>query len=690
MNIKSINIFAKYLNRRQWAFLLVILLMAIIAIVWFMPRDSTFGYRYVVGKPWAYATLTASHDFPILKAEAQLQHERDSLHVYHRPYVRVDMELGNETLRKLRADYKAHLATRLPVFWRPHVERLMASVYQAGILDASVYESLRYAGVHEVMFVRHNTATPVLLSSIYTPKTAYRYLLEQDTINYPAAQMRAVDLNVYLQANLTYDSLKSETALQELLATVSPAVGMVQAGQRIVDKGEIVSPAIAAVLESMEQAAEKRTGSSGKNAFLLLLGQVIFVVIVFSSYLLYIVVYRRDYVTRHNVILLMFTLITGFTVLTYMFVHFGLTNVYIIPFAMIPIVLHVLLDSRTAFMAYFTTIMLCSVAMTNSYQFVILQMLAGVVAAFGLHELTRRSQLFYISGVIVCFYSLIYGAMCMVSMSNMSAIDPNMFLDFIINGILLLLAYPLLYGIERIFGFTSNVALVELSDTNNKLLRRLSEEAPGTFHHTIQVSNLAAAAADRIGVNAQLVRTGALYHDIGKLQNPQFFTENQSGVNPNDQLSYEQAAKVVIAHVADGLRLAEQAKLPRLIKDFIATHHGKGVAKYFLVSWQNEHPGQEPDWEKFSYPGPNPQTSEAAILMMADSVEAASRSLKECTDENLTELINRIIDSQIEAGYFQDTPLTFRDITQIKAVFREKLRSIYHLRVSYPEAKTPV
>jgi putative nucleotidyltransferase with HDIG domain len=278
--------------------------------------------------------------------------------------------------------------------------------------------------------------------------------------------------------------------------------------------------------------------------------------------------------------------------------------------------------------------------------------------------------------------------MCLIGINELSAApDVQMYLSLLLNGVLLLLAYPLLYGIERVFGFTSNVTLVELSNTNNRLLRRLSEEAPGTFQHTIQVSNLAAAAADRIGANAQLVRTGALYHDIGKLSNPQFFTENQNGLNPNDQLSYEQAAKVVIAHVPDGLRLAEQAKLPRMIKDFISTHHGKGVAKYFLVSWQNEHPDQKPDREKFTYPGPNPMTRETAILMMADGIEAASRSLSEHTDESLSALIDRIIDGQMEEGFFRDCPLTFRDIPSIKAVFREKLRSIYHPRVNYPEAR---
>ena len=260
-------------------------------------------------------------------------------------------------------------------------------------------------------------------------------------------------------------------------------------------------------------------------------------------------------------------------------------------------------------------------------------------------------------------------------------------LNFIINGLLLLFTYPLLFILEKTFGFTSNVTLVELSNINNKLMRQMSEVAPGTFQHSLQLANLTAAAANRIDANSQLVRTGAMYHDIGKMLNPAFFTENQSGVNPHDQLDFRQSAQIVISHVTDGLKLADKYNLPQVIKDFISTHHGKGLTKYFYISYQNAHPGEEVDKEMFRYPGPNPFTKEQAILMMADSVEAASRSLPQYTEESISALVEKIIDSQVQEGYFKECPITFKDIATVKAVFKEKLKTMYHTRISYPELK---
>ena len=365
----------------------------------------------------------------------------------------------------------------------------------------------------------------------------------------------------------------------------------------------------------------------------------------------------------------------------------NLLNVYILPFAMIPIIIGIFLDSRTAFMAHVTIILLCSISLRFPHEFIILQTGAGMVAIYSLRELSQRSQLLRTAAIVFVCYALLYFAFELIHEDDLTKLNTRMYIYFGINGILLLFAYPLLFILEKTFGFTSNVTLVELSNINNKLLREMSEVAPGTFQHSLQMANLAAEAANRIGANSQLVRTGALYHDIGKMVNPAFFTENQSGVNPHKSLGYEQSAQVIISHITDGIKLADKHNLPKVITDFIRTHHGKGVAKYFYISYKNDHPNEEVDIEKFSYPGPNPFTKEQAILMMADAVEAASRSLPEYTEESISTLIDKIIDSQVAEGYFKFCPITFKDIALVKALFKEKLKTVYHTRITYPELK---
>ena len=664
----------------------MIVFTSVVLIVWFMPREGKFNYQFETGKPWKYGLLTAPYDFPIYKDEALVRSERDSLLQFYRPYMKVDAAMVETVLSKLRSDYRGRLKDQLPESWRPHVERLLAAIYQAGILDSEVYEKLQESGVQEVMFMRNNIATPVSLGSIYTLKSAYHFLIGQDTVNYSKQKLQQCDLNVYLQSNLAYDSIKSENAREDLLSSVSSAVGMVQSGQKIVDRGEIVSAATYTILESLRQASNKRTGDSGSR-YLILLGQTLFVLLLLGCFVSYLYIYRKEYFAQRKTMLMIFCLMVGYQIITSVMVKFDLANVYVIPYAMMPIVLHVLLDSRTAFVTHVVTILLCSVVLLYPHEFVLLQVVAGMIAVYSLRELTQRSQLYRVAILVTLSYILVNAGLELMHRNEISTLNLSMYLNFLLNGTLLLFSYPFLFAMEKLFGFTSNVTLVELSNTSGKLLRRLSEEAPGTFQHTIQVSNLASAAATKIGANAQLVRTGALYHDIGKIDNPIFFTENQSGLNPHAQLSYEQGAKVVIDHVTNGLKLADQYNLPKVIKDFIATHHGRGVAKYFLISWKNEHPGQEPDLSRFSYPGPNPTTREMAIMMMADGVEAASRSLPDYTDEAISSLVDKIIDGQMDAGFFNDCPITLRDISMVKSVFRERLKSVYHPRIGYPEEK---
>ena len=345
------------------------------------------------------------------------------------------------------------------------------------------------------------------------------------------------------------------------------------------------------------------------------------------------------------------------------------------------------MDSRTAFMTHVTMILMCACVLQHPLEFVAVELVAGLIAIFSLRELSSRSQLFWTAILVTIGASLTNISLDWMRNDSFVDIDCGELNYLIVNGLLLFCSYPLLYLIEKAFGFTSNITLIELSDMNKELLRRMSEVAPGTFQHSIQVGNLAAEIANKIGAKSQLVRTGALYHDIGKTLNPIYFTENQSGVNPHEHMPYVESAKMIISHVTEGLKLADKYNLPNVIKEFISTHHGQGKAKYFYVQQKNAFPDEKIDELLFTYPGPNPFTKEQAILMMADTVEAASRSLPDYTEKSIRDLVNRLIDAQVEEGYFKECPITFRDIAYAKTVLIEKLKTIYHTRISYPDLK---
>ena len=402
---------------------------------------------------------------------------------------------------------------------------------------------------------------------------------------------------------------------------------------------------------------------------------------------LYLALFRRDYFEKPSSIMMLYSLITIFPIVVSIMVQHNFFSIYILPFAMVPMFIRVFMDSRTAFLSHAIMVLICAAAVKYQYEFIIVQLVAGLVAIYSLRDLSRRAQVFKTAILVTLASAVVFFALQLMQDNVVISIDTDMYVYFIINGIFLLLAYPLMYLIERTFNFTSNVTLFELSNTNKGLLRDLSEIAPGTFQHSITVGNLAAEIANRIEANSLLVRTGALYHDIGKMANPVFFTENQAGVNPHDNMPYTESARIVISHVTEGMKMAEKAGLPPIIKNFILTHHGRGLTKYFYIKQQNEHPDEEIDREPFTYPGPNPFTREQAILMMADAVEAASRSLTEYTEENIANLVGRIIDAQVSEGYFRECPITFRDIALAKLVLIDRLKSIYHTRISYPKLK---
>lgn len=666
----------------------LIFIGTVAVIVYFLPRDGKFNYQFDIDKPWKYGQLMATFDFPIYKSDEVVKHEQDSILAHFQPYYQLDKSVAKEAIQKLKEDYQSRLKKRMPSYdYLKHLERKLNEIYRIGIVSTEELNRLHGDSTRAIMVIDEKTAYSQNIQSLYSVKEAYAWLLQADTLHYRPEVLRRCSLNEYLQPNLTYDQQRTDGARKEMLDNYSWANGIVLSGQKIIDRGEIVNRETYNVLESLRKESIQRSESAGQKR-LMLFGQILYVSIFMLCFMLFLDLFRREYYQRKGCLSLLFTLIVFYCVSTALMVTNNFFNVYIIPYAMLPIIIRVFLDSRTAFLTHVITILTCSICLRYPHEFILLQLTAGMVAIFSLRELSQRSQLFRTAFLVIITYITAYFAFELITENDLSKLNGSMYSYFIINGILLLFAYPLLFLLEKTFGFTSNVTLVELSNINNDLLRRMSETVPGTFQHSMQVANLAAEAANSIGAKSQLVRTGALYHDIGKMENPVFFTENQSGgVNPHKNLSYEQSAQVVISHVTDGLKLAEKSNLPKVIRDFITTHHGRGKTKYFYISWKNEHPGEEPDEELFTYPGPNPFTKEQAVLMMADSVEAASRSLPEYTEESISNLVEKIIDSQIEDGYFKECPITFKDIATVKSVFKEKLKTIYHTRISYPELK---
>lgn len=672
-------------SKLKGAFTLIgTVIVVVLLLVYFLPRETKFGYEYEQGRPWRYNSLIATFDFPVYKTPDEVKAERDSALSQFQPFYTEYVQIAQRQIAAFETAWRAGRFGDVPAHCLNHVDKMLRGVYEAGIVPSADLSQMAKERTPGVRVVEGTEAVTRPITELYSTRSAYEYIVYADTINFPRELLARCNINEYLSPNLSIDSAKTSAVREDLLAAVSPASGMVQSGQRIIDRGEIISAEQYKILQSFERETVRRNDPS-KGMWQVVTGQVTFVLCVIVAFVFYLRLFRREYLRSPHSILLLSSLIAIFPLITYAMVDQKFLNVYMVPYAMVPIFVRIFMDSRTAFMTMVCSVILSSLALHSNYEFVIVQFMSGMTAIYALRDLTERSQLlrvalavFVTSSAIMLGYDLSQGI-------EFSHLDRSMYVYNAVNGVLLLFAYPLLYMIEKLFGFTSSVTLVELSNTNNSVLRRMSKVAQGTFVHSLQVANLAAEVADKIGAKPQLVRTGALYHDIGKMLNPAFFTENQTGVNPHDELTEERSAQIIISHVTEGLKLADKYHLPKVIRDFISTHHGRSQVKYFYIQWKNKHQGEEPDAKLFTYPGPNPFTREQAILMMCDAVEASSRSLKEFTEESIKELVNRIIDGQVQAGYFRECPITFRDIADAKRVLAESLKTIYHTRIAYPE-----
>ncbi len=660
----------------------VLVSIAVAVIVWFLPRNESRVYRYDIGKPWMYSSVIATFDFPIYKTEEAIKHEQDSLLKNFQPYYTLSPTVEQKQVDRFLNDYKQNLPN-LPEEYVNAIVAQLHEVYQTGIINTPEYNNIYKDSTSMIRIVSDKSARSVPVNSYYSTIAAYERLFANEKLASIRPLLSRCNLNNYIEANILYDKEKSEAEKNDLLSSIPLASGMVMSGQKIVDRGEVITDYTYRVLASFDKENKRRAATEDEMRTTVI-GQVLFTAILVMLFTSYLSLFRKDYFEKPRSLTMLYSMVTLFPILVSLMMKHNFFSVYVLPFAMAAIFVRVFMDSRTAFITHVTMVLICAEAVKYQYEFIIVQLASGLVAIYTLRELSKRSQILLTALLVTMTSCVVYLAIQLMQYNQVFNIDPNMYSYFVINGILLLLSYPLMYLIEKLFGFVSNVTLFELSNTNKGLLRNLSEIAPGTFQHSITVGNLASEIANRIGANSLLVRTGALYHDVGKMSNPVFFTENQAGVNPHDQLSDVESARIIIGHVTEGLKLAEKFNLPGIIKDFISTHHGTGITKYFYINYCNAHPDEQVDKAPFQYPGPNPFTREQAILMMADTVEAASRSLKEYTEESISQLIDRLIDGQVADGFFKECPITFRDIAQAKVVLIDRLKSIYHTRISYP------
>ena len=607
--------------------------------IYLCPRyTDSFKYHFEVGQPWGYGLVTAEFDFPIYKTDAQLQQEYDQVLEEYTPCYTLD-----------------------------------TTVQQGGVYVVSLEEMERIQTLKatQLSVLKDRVATLVDRRNIYTPKRAYQLTGKE------------------LVPNLVYDSVTSVNLQNSLISSVSLTHGMVQSGAKIIDTGEIVTEDIYQQLVSLRRAMAERNISQ-RQSVVSVIGGSVCIVLLLLIFFLYLYTYRRKLLDnlRHVlffVILMAIIVSVAFLVLQYASIDF----VYLIPFAWCPIIARVFYDSRTAIFLHLITVFIVSIAVPAPYIFLFVQTLTGIVAVISMRDMTQRAQLAKTAAAILLAYSLLYTAIAVLTGASVADIEYRNYVYFIINAVLVICSYGLIFLFERGFGLLSNITLVELTNVNSNLMLEFAEKAPGTFQHSLQVSNLATEAAKRIGAKVLLVRTGALYHDIGKMVHPDCFIENQAGRNPLEAMSYAEAAKVIVDHVEEGERIARKHHLPEVIVHFIRSHHGTSMVRYFYNSAVNAAiaAGQTADTVNkgdYTYPGPKPSTKEAAILMMADAIEARSRSLDELTEQSIAKMVDQMIDAQVADGQFAETALSFKDLEDIRAVFKQKLVEMNHHRITYP------
>ena len=675
----------------HWFYLGMVLIAGIGLIFLIFPGESRFKYEFQKGSPWRHETLIAPFNFAILKTEAEIKTENDSILNQYNPYFTLDTLVETTKVKEFSlalskfADTLSLTKSTLNV---QDFSRILAQIYQTGILQQSIDSYDKLEGKKEIMVIKGNTAVKTTVNGLYSIKSAYTEL--SDTMRvmsgtlYPDL-MKAIDLSNFVAENLYFDEELNRHEKKQLLDKLSTSKGMVQGGERIIFQGDLVGTEKYMILESLKQAYEKKRGDN-MEYFLVIAGRLLIISFCIALMFLYLLFYRRDIFDHKRRLTFIIMMIVLMVFMAGFATKVKSMNIYMVPMAILPILIRIFFDSRTAIFSLMITTLLIGYFAPNSYEYIILQMFAGIIAVFSLNKLHKRSHIVFSALWVFLTYAAVYLSMAMVQEGNLETINWNAMQWFGISSFFIFITYPLIYIFEKIFGFVSDVTLIELSDTNQPLLRKLAEEAPGTFQHSIQIANLAEAVIHRIGGNPFLIRAGALYHDIGKTKDPEFFIENQAvGMNPHDQIDQMKSSAIIIDHVANGVRLAQKYRLPEILIAFITTHHGTTQTDYFYKTYKNEHPGMSVDPKMFTYPGPLPQNKETAVLMLIDGIEAATRSLSEKSVDNIRALIDKMVEQKIQSQQLINADLTFREINILKITLLEKLINIYHVRIEYPK-----
>ncbi len=666
----------------------LMMLASIILIVYTLPKQAKFGYEFEKGRIWNQRDLVSPYSFAILKTPAEIEVDTKAALATVTPIYQKDNEMGLRQLEGFRNDleikwHNAGLPERLKNTYLQTGINIVTNAYEKGIIKLNA--KYQQAGKnYPVTILNNNIATDKNTADLFTRETATTYA-DAEITKIPALD-KAFILNLVqdrLQNNLNYDAKLTARLEKEVTDNLSITRGMVQKGETIIAKGSVINDEAYQKLSSYKKAFEDNARNNG-NRGLVLLGQFLLAGITISLLMIFLYLFRKDIYDDNRLVSLILLVITAMLATLSLAIKLQLPNFYYIPYCIVPIIIRILFDTRLALNIHLLVVLIAGFFVPNSFEFAFYEITAGMVSIYSIKNLIRREQ-FLISALLITFtYFVSFIGISLIREGSFTTIDWTEFIPFAVSVLLTLLAYPLIYLFERVFAITSELTLIELTNTNAPLLREMAFGAPGTFQHSLQVANLAENAIYAIGGNALLVRAGALYHDIGKMENPLFFIENQiSAFNPHDKLPYEESAQIIIRHVSKGIEMARKANLPEIVIDFIRTHHGNTRVDYFYQSFLKNFPEKFINENIFRYPGPIPFTKETGVLMLADSIEAASRSLKEPDEESISILVDRIVKYKLDQNQLNDSNITLKDLETIKQIFKRMLMSIYHVRIDY-------
>ena len=696
-------------NRHDRLYKAFLFLASIAFIVFLLPREVSFKYEFQKNKAWHYDNLYAPFDVPILRNGSDIQSEKANIEAHKTLYFKyndakaqqqitlfdqlLERALKDENPEPSSARNKELYVEKMTVLKKHYFDlgsEVLRNIYKKGLVELS--DELDKLNDSSAFYVIKNNvvASAFYKEDVFTLKSAFQFSENSLQSYFAESELLLPVIELVLQkdaANIVYDAAKTQMILNNDVSKLEvEAIGIISEGQSIIKRGDIVDQQKLSMLTSYKVKYEEQTLETNKK-WMVMLAQILLISIVIGSYSVFLFLFRPEIFNNNRHLVFLLLLMVLFVLATSVILHFDRLNVYLIPFCLIPIVIRSFFDTRTAFFAHIITMMIIGFMVSDSFNFVFSQFISGIVAIFGFVNYRKRAQLFITSGLIFLTYSAIFFAIALLQEGDVSVLSGRDFMWFAISAAFTMFAFPMIYAFEKLFGLISDITLLELADTNNTLLRELSLKAPGTFQHSLQVANLAEAAIFKVGGNALLIRTAAMYHDIGKMERPMYFIENQAtGVNPHHELSTEESARIIIQHVIQGIEIAKKHRLPEQIIDFIRTHHGTTRAEFFYRKAKEEFPDETPDEHLYTYPGPIPFSKESAVLMMADSVEAASRALKEVNSEKIEQLVDRVINKQIEEQQFVNADITLKEISQIKKILKKMLMNIYHVRIEYPNA----